>query len=543
MKTPKFGQRQIADRKPSTRASCDLYSRARLVNTGTNHGNTKCTMRERITFVHGAEDAFDPKQLQIQHDFFHIKSLKAAREDRVTASLYELPQELWRALKQCHELHVRWVSERPFPSIVPFVSTTSPGLHISFTPIKDRSADLLCPLLLKVFGGRPKCTIPEDTFTGLPVLSERFASSAAYQYYELLPSLKELVTYIQQKVCADNVLCKGRADALNQAEYVDIDYDTISQSLVISAFWHSNATTGSWDEQIDNQGGSVKIEVGVLANEKATRPEELSLGGFLAVLGEDIKLNPTLFSFPSRHHLSPPTSGTNYSTAFIQPIGLHPTLRLTLPPSTTPPAPDCALHSYLTLPSSLFPDRYQLSSQNLLASNNLHSIRSLSGETDLEAPNWAVSAWGSALLLELAPPKTRSAQWHADIPLHLRYLLPTNGGSTNTSIPWPIIFWACSSDEGTKMNTNPFDRVNLGYDGLFGPRTMYYHLQPTNAGQQLVEDLKVPVLDMNEAKVKWVEAGTVVVVLLGFLWVCWTLGRVVAKDFGWEKGTGRRKKD
>lgn len=97
------------------------------------------------------------------------------------------------------------------------------------------------------------------------------------------------MTYIQQKVCVDNGLCKGRADALNLADHVDIDYDTISQSLVISAFWHSEATTGSWDEQIDKQGGSVKIEVGVLATEKATRPEELSLGGFLAVLGEDIK--------------------------------------------------------------------------------------------------------------------------------------------------------------------------------------------------------------------------------------------------------------
>jgi hypothetical protein len=93
------------------------------------------------------------------------------------------------------------------------------------------------------------------------------------------------------------------------------------------------------------------------------------------------------------------------------------------------------------------------------------------------------------------------------------------------------------------MNTNPFDRVNLGYDGLFGARTMFYHLQPTNVGQRLVEDLKVPVLDMSESKVKWVESGTVAVVLLGFLWVCWTLGRVVAEDFGREKGTERRKKD
>ena len=54
-------------------------------------------MRERITFVHGAEDAFNPNQIQIKSDTLYIKSLKATREDRVTASLYELPQEVGEA--------------------------------------------------------------------------------------------------------------------------------------------------------------------------------------------------------------------------------------------------------------------------------------------------------------------------------------------------------------------------------------------------------------------------------------------------------------
>ena len=51
-------------------------------------------MRERITFVHGAEDTLNSEQLQIKSDTLYVKSLKAAREDRVTASLYELPQEV-----------------------------------------------------------------------------------------------------------------------------------------------------------------------------------------------------------------------------------------------------------------------------------------------------------------------------------------------------------------------------------------------------------------------------------------------------------------
>ena len=93
------------------------------------------------------------------------------------------------------------------------------------------------------------------------------------------------------------------------------------------------------------------------------------------------------------------------------------------------------------------------------------------------------------------------------------------------------------------MNNNPFDRVNLGYDGLFGPRTMFYHLQPTNRAGRLVEELKVPVLNIDGPSVGWVDYGTVVIVLLGFSWVCWILGRVVGKDLGIGRASGRRKTD
>lgn len=121
------------------------------------------------------------------------------------------------------------------------------------------------------------------------MISERFASSAAYQYYKLLPSLKELVTYIQQKVCGQDDSCKVKANALNHADYLDMDYDTISQSLVLNAFWHVSPHSDTWEDKISIRQGSTKVEVGVLANEKPTQPEELSLGGFLAILGEDAK--------------------------------------------------------------------------------------------------------------------------------------------------------------------------------------------------------------------------------------------------------------
>ena len=51
-------------------------------------------MRRRVTFLHRSGDYFDPKQLQLHKDSLVVTSLKAAREERLTFGLYELPQEV-----------------------------------------------------------------------------------------------------------------------------------------------------------------------------------------------------------------------------------------------------------------------------------------------------------------------------------------------------------------------------------------------------------------------------------------------------------------
>ena len=320
--------------------------------------------------------------------------------------------------------------------------------------------------------------------------------------------------------------------------------------MVVTAFQQKPPPPGTWSASVERIGGSAKTEIGILAKEDTVEPERISLGGFLTTIGESaqpgiyltslsVSVNsanpsedPTRFSFPSRHHACPPNFGTTYSTSFPHPRGLHPILRLTFPSTPMPPPlPSCALHTYIILPSPVFPDKYQLSSSLFLASQNLRSLRSVSGETDLEAPNWVISKWGSTLLVELAPPPTLDSsspsEWHASIPLHLRYLPPTSNGTSSVSIPWPIVFWACPNDEGAKMNTNPFDRVNLGFESLFGQRTMFYHLQPaqasamSNVSGQLVENLLVPVLVQGWES--YVETGTVGCVLFGVLWLIWKL--------------------
>jgi hypothetical protein len=207
------------------------------------------------------------------------------------------------------------------------------------------------------------------------------------------------------------------------------------------------------------------------------------------------------------------------------------------------------LHAYLTLPSTLFPDKYQLSNGNpiLLSSLNLRSIHSIAGYTDLEAPEYASPAWGSSMLVELAPPsssntgKAGESQWQATIPLHLRYLVPTNetSGLSQIEIPWPVVFWACQSDESNpRMSTNPFDRVQIGYEGLFGDGTIFYHLQPrpVDHTESLVYALDVPVLNAGWFGMRsgLVEIGTGFVVLAGWIWVVWCLW------YGWASSGARK---
>jgi hypothetical protein len=426
--------------------------------------------------------------------------------------------------------------------------------------LTEHSREMLCPLLRKVFSEQLKCFSPLTTFTSPPLVSARFASTSSLHYHSLLPSLGDLVAYVQQKICShSDVSCIHSASLLNIADSLDLDYDAISHALTFTAYWSrpppvlfdpitSKTYYDSWTIAVDAH--AEKVEVGVLSTEAAPDASELQLSGFLTVVGEDKAPSPTLFSFPSRHHLLPArqSSSQSYSVSFQSPTGLHPTMQISFPsrenlspPNTKPEESVCALHTYLTLPSTIFADKYQLSSSDeiFLESHNLRAMRSIAGETNLEAPDYIVPKWGSSVLLELAAPlssaKGADGPWNVTIPLHLRYMEPTVGGTSPIQIPWPIVFWACTADEGTKFPVNPFDRVNLGYDSLFGPRTMFYHLDAQGQNGVMVEELDAPVLDTEAVGSTWVESGTVLVVMLGFAWVLWKLWPAAKTGIGGSK--------
>ncbi|KZM19512.1 protease B nonderepressible form [Ascochyta rabiei] len=518
-------------------------------------------MKQRITYVVTEPESFNPEQISVQKgvngnaDIFKLNGVNAAKEHRITLGLDELSQTPIdiKNLKQWHELHIRWTSEVPYSLTPPFTSRVSPGLHIFFTPSGDSNEIDLCKEIQSIFGQHLKCSSYNETAIKMPMLSERFSMSTASQYYSPF-SFDELNKSLLSEVTCpnDNDTCRYLKKYLPSASYVDLDYDAISQAWIFTAVWPKAPSDAGWtDTIVKRQEEQSTVEIGVLAHEPNTDPEDIQFGGFLAVLGQDDKPKPTRFQTPTRHYplltadpynpnSTPKLSPLTYTTSLQRPTGLHPTLMLTFPTEhLTPPDPTCKLHTHLTLPSTLFIDKYQFNDPLFLASKNIIALRSIAGATDLEAPDWVVPQWGSASLFELASPSIPSSDtntdtrtnhvnagnWNISIPLHLRYLPASNASHTVASVPWPVVFWACRADEGEKMSVNPFDRRHLGYEALFGPKTRFMHVEPATSTGKMVETIDVPVLDTRKAA--WVETGTVGVVLVAFLGLCWVLfGRI-----------------
>lgn len=83
--------------------------------------------------------------------------------------------------------------------------------------------------------------------------------------------------------------CYQKSAELLTANYLDVDFDALSQSLTLRMFHDRNSSTHGWTRAISNPWKDSRVEVGVLASEKSTEPESLSLGGLLTILGEDEK--------------------------------------------------------------------------------------------------------------------------------------------------------------------------------------------------------------------------------------------------------------
>ncbi|RMZ91216.1 hypothetical protein DV736_g1532, partial [Chaetothyriales sp. CBS 134916] len=505
-------------------------------------------MRRRSTFIVPDGTPFDADDLIVRRQRLSFAGVQAAREERITWALKELPEELGQMLLQAQELHIRWAAEHSYSGISPFLSRLPSGLHVFYTPLDSQSEeDLVCGGLRKCFSDSLKCQSPAKSFIQGPI-----DSSSALQYYSVLPSLSSLVAYIQRTACLrGDVTCLHTASLLNIADGLDIDYDGMSRTLTVTAFWSKPpavlfdpigewTTYDVWNVDIQRTGANERIEVGILNPSAAKDAYELQLSGLLTLVGEDDHPKPTRFHFPSRHHrmARSQSRAQQFTVSVAQPQGLHPTMEIQFSgdkgltaPENRPEGSECALHAYLTLPSTVFVDEYAFKSNDPLfgESHGIQTTRVITGETDLEAPDYVVDKWGSIVLLELRTDQSRVVNASkVTLPLHLRYLPPSANGTWSVDVPWPVVYWACTAKEGINFGVNPFDRVNVGYDALHGPRTVFYHLDAKPAvGDRVVQRMKVPVYSLGSIDPGFVEVGTLLAIAVGFVWVVVQLWPVV----------------
>ncbi|SPO02815.1 uncharacterized protein DNG_05490 [Cephalotrichum gorgonifer] len=485
-------------------------------------------MKRRITLAHKPEHGIDPAAVRLIDGTISGPEVLAAKQERLVFSPDELPDEVAIPLSRCPgQLHVRWGASSSYESPELLSSRVSPGLHVFYSPTEkpEDKLTLLCSSLELFFGGL-ECSDPAS-FIKLPS-TDGDGRSDTFQYYQTYEP-DHLISRLESILCAsrpDDDECSARVRALRDAVSVDIFYDTKQDILRLEALWASDRFTVG----VKPVNGH-RTEIGILATDPSGgEVHELGVGGFL-ISTPDEKKEPSLLAFtvPSRHR----RANGSFSAKFLSPHGLHPTLQLAVS-SATPPVGfedqgGCSLHAYLTLPKTIFADRYQLADDLFMLSKNLSSLRYASHPVDLEMPAYKTPAWGSTVLLDLAPPPApgtstdEPSAWTAEVPLHLRYMAPAQGGFSETQVPYPVVFWTCRAAEDTTFSVSPWDRASLGYDALFEPRTVFWHVEPhpETTGDGLVMKTEVPVLATEKSG--WVEIGTAGTILIGFVWVLYSL--------------------
>ncbi|KAF3094315.1 protease B nonderepressible form [Orbilia oligospora] len=492
------------------------------------HVTTSRTMKRRITFlVSPQENEASEDALRLAKDKLEIKGLKAIREDRFTFTFDELPQFVKDVVRQTQELHLRFDNGRNYDEKWkgPFASRLPLGLHILALPLRESKMTNLCSFILK-YADIP-CSSIETAFISRGRLKQLYVPNV-----DVLPNI---LKPLGNKICGPSKkACKDKVLALSTATSLDLKYDAASQTLDVSAIWATsdgNSKDGSWDVQIKPDTSTNKIEVGVLTSGGKSPEEEISLRGKLAMVGQDDELKPALVSFPSRHH----ARQSIYMADFNRPTGLHPKLEVTLALGGNSPTSGCTLNAYFTIPQPFFVDPYQLEDEKLMKSYGINKIKVVEGETDLEAPEWAMSKWGALVLAELdvaqylSTWEKKRSPMEFTLPLHLRYM-PTHPEkhSETATLPWPMVFWACPSEQWNKMSTNPFDRRMLGYDEYFPDETYFYHLTPKLINSTLSRSsLEVPILNSVDSQL--IEWGTMGVIVVGLLWV---FGTILISFFG-----------
>lgn len=273
-----------------------------------------------------------------------------------------------------------------------------------------------------------------------------------------------------------------------------------------------------------------KVEVGILSihPEYTTNHSIWGLTGFTQSFDSE-KREKLLYQFTTKHR----SIDSDYYVDFLRPTGLHPKHKITMT-TIKPPRSECSLFAKYSMSKSLFLDRYQLKdlaepTPNRMAIGRLHGVW---GETDLEAPIWAVDGWGSEALVQIyTKNKNNDGSLTFELPTHSRYEIPqANSSVVHEYQPWPVVFWAClppSKDEESLENKIPksVETRNIGYESIFPENTIFYYLNPsppsTLPSSRLQSEFDIPVAPFSAYST--VQTVSVVVIFSCFFYLLYII--------------------
>ena len=132
--------------------------------------------------------------------------------------------------------------------------------------------------------------------------------STTSQYYDYIDEIDRIKGPFQRTFCGENASheCYDMVNSFATSSYVDIDYDTISRGVVLTAGWvQARDDEKGWTQKIRQPSKDATVEIGVLSLEGNADPEDIQFGGFLTVLGQDEKPSTSFHLAHYPHHSVP----------------------------------------------------------------------------------------------------------------------------------------------------------------------------------------------------------------------------------------------
>jgi len=160
-------------------------------------------------------------------------------------------------------------------------------------------------LAQKLLGDGAICSSATQTCSKDPILLEGSNALPTFHFFENAPLTPLAAEIFLAKVCRPDSAqdswhlgCKDPIMQLENASNVDVDFDAESKKLGFSVLWGPQASGEPASRRSTlryrHLGAADRLEVGMLQDQGAKKPGELSLGGYLTVIGEDS--HPSMFA-------------------------------------------------------------------------------------------------------------------------------------------------------------------------------------------------------------------------------------------------------